>query len=127
MAHPSYPTTLGAAGDGATLGLLQLGGGCLDLPYCWERTAAKSTMGRAEFIRTGLCRLSPGFSPRHTPRNDSDPAHIERVSDRSRSVISNGIVMTVAVSNSKDPSLYVQACDALATIERNLAEGGFTT
>jgi enamine deaminase RidA (YjgF/YER057c/UK114 family) len=45
---------------------------------------------------------------------------------RSRSVIHNGIVTTVAVSNSKATSLYTQARDALATIERNLAEAGTT-
>ena len=45
---------------------------------------------------------------------------------RSRSVIHNGVVTTVAVSNSKAPSLYVQARDALGMIERNLAEVGAT-
>src|SRR5437879_1381717 len=45
---------------------------------------------------------------------------------RSRSVIRSGVVTTVAVSNSKTPSLYVQARDALETIERNLAEAGTT-
>jgi enamine deaminase RidA (YjgF/YER057c/UK114 family) len=45
---------------------------------------------------------------------------------RSRSVIHNRIVTTVAVSNSKASSLYIQACDALATIDRNLKEAGTT-
>jgi enamine deaminase RidA (YjgF/YER057c/UK114 family) len=44
----------------------------------------------------------------------------------SRSVICNGLVTTVAVSSSKDPSLYIQSCDALATIESNLVEAGTT-
>jgi len=43
---------------------------------------------------------------------------------RSRSVIRDGVVTTVATSASKEPSLYRQACDALATIDRNLAEAG---
>jgi enamine deaminase RidA (YjgF/YER057c/UK114 family) len=43
---------------------------------------------------------------------------------RGRSVIYNGIVTTVATSETKVPSLYVQACDALATIDRNLIEAG---
>jgi enamine deaminase RidA (YjgF/YER057c/UK114 family) len=34
--------------------------------------------------------------------------------------------MTVAVANSKVPSLYDQACDALSVIDRNLAEAGTT-
>ncbi len=33
-------------------------------------------------------------------------------------------VTTVAVSTSKKPSLYRQACDAFATIDRHLAEAG---
>jgi enamine deaminase RidA (YjgF/YER057c/UK114 family) len=45
---------------------------------------------------------------------------------RSRAVIHNGIVTTVAVANSRQPSLYIQACDALATIDRNLAQAGTT-
>jgi enamine deaminase RidA (YjgF/YER057c/UK114 family) len=45
---------------------------------------------------------------------------------RSRSVIHNGIVTTVAVANSKTPSLYDQACDALLVIDRNLAAAGTT-
>jgi enamine deaminase RidA (YjgF/YER057c/UK114 family) len=43
---------------------------------------------------------------------------------RSRAVIRDGIVTTVATSTSKEPSLYTQARDALATIDRNLAEAG---
>jgi enamine deaminase RidA (YjgF/YER057c/UK114 family) len=45
---------------------------------------------------------------------------------RSRSVIHNDVVTTVAVSSSKPASLYMQARDALATIERNLAVAGTT-
>lgn len=43
---------------------------------------------------------------------------------RSRSVIHDGILTTVAVSVAKPPSLYEQARDALAQIDRNLAEAG---
>ena len=43
---------------------------------------------------------------------------------RSRSVVYNGVVTTVATSNTKAPSLYEQARDALATIDRNLEEAG---
>jgi enamine deaminase RidA (YjgF/YER057c/UK114 family) len=43
---------------------------------------------------------------------------------RSRSVIHNGIVTTVATSNTKIRSLYEQARDALAEIDRNLEEVG---
>ncbi len=43
---------------------------------------------------------------------------------RSRAVVHGGLVTTVAVSTSKEPSLYRQACDALATIDRHLAEAG---
>lgn len=43
---------------------------------------------------------------------------------RSRSIVRNGVLTTVAVSASKPPSLYAQARDALATIDRNLAEAG---
>ena len=45
---------------------------------------------------------------------------------RSRSVIHAGIVTTVAVADTKAPQLYDQARDALAVIERNLAEAGTT-
>jgi len=43
---------------------------------------------------------------------------------RSRAVIHNGVVTTVAVADTKVPDLYEQACDALKVIERNLAEAG---
>ena len=43
---------------------------------------------------------------------------------RSRSVIHNGIVTTVATSVAKVPSLYEQAKDALAAIDRQLKEAG---
>src|SRR5690242_21362651 len=43
---------------------------------------------------------------------------------RSRAVLHAGVVTTVAVSTSKEASLYRQACDALATIDRHLAEAG---
>ena len=43
---------------------------------------------------------------------------------RARIVIHDGVLTTVAVSTVKVPSLYEQARDALAQIDRNLAEGG---
>ncbi len=43
---------------------------------------------------------------------------------RSRSVIHNGTVTTVATSGTKVASLYEQARDALAAIDRNLEEVG---
>ena len=43
---------------------------------------------------------------------------------RSRSVIHNGNVTTVATSTTKVASLYEQARDALAEVDRNLAEAG---
>jgi len=43
---------------------------------------------------------------------------------RGRSVIYNGVVTTVATAAVKAPSLYAQACDALASIDRNLIEAG---
>ena len=43
---------------------------------------------------------------------------------RGRSVIHNGVVTTVATSDTKEPSLYAQARDALAVIDRNLIEAG---
>ena len=43
---------------------------------------------------------------------------------RGRSVIHNGVVTTVATSPTKEPSLYTQACNALAAIDRNLIEAG---
>jgi enamine deaminase RidA (YjgF/YER057c/UK114 family) len=43
---------------------------------------------------------------------------------RGRSVIYNGVVTTVATSETKEPSLYAQACNALATIDRNLVAAG---
>jgi enamine deaminase RidA (YjgF/YER057c/UK114 family) len=45
---------------------------------------------------------------------------------RSRAVIHNGIVTTVATAAVKAPSLYEQARDALRAIDRNLAEAGTT-
>ncbi len=47
-----------------------------------------------------------------------------KIPTRSRSVIHAGIVSTVAVAERKVPSLYEQTRDALAIIERNLAEAG---
>jgi enamine deaminase RidA (YjgF/YER057c/UK114 family) len=43
---------------------------------------------------------------------------------RSRAVIHNGTVTTVATSARKVTSLYEQARDALAQIDRDLAEAG---
>jgi enamine deaminase RidA (YjgF/YER057c/UK114 family) len=43
---------------------------------------------------------------------------------RSRSVIHNGVVTTVATSNTKVPSLYEQARDALSAVDRQLQEAG---
>jgi enamine deaminase RidA (YjgF/YER057c/UK114 family) len=43
---------------------------------------------------------------------------------RGRSVIYNGVVTTVATSETKEPSLYSQARNALAMIDRNLIEAG---
>ena len=43
---------------------------------------------------------------------------------RGRSVIHNGVVTTVATSDAKVASLYAQAIDALAVIDRNLIEAG---
>jgi enamine deaminase RidA (YjgF/YER057c/UK114 family) len=43
---------------------------------------------------------------------------------RSRSVIHDGVVTTVATSSTKVLSLYDQARDALAAIDRNLQEAG---
>jgi enamine deaminase RidA (YjgF/YER057c/UK114 family) len=45
---------------------------------------------------------------------------------RSRSVVHNGIVTTVAVSDEKSQDLYEQARNALAVVERNLAQVGTT-
>ena len=45
---------------------------------------------------------------------------------RSRAVIHNGIVTTVATADVKAPSLYEQARDVLRVIDRNLAEAGTT-
>jgi enamine deaminase RidA (YjgF/YER057c/UK114 family) len=39
-------------------------------------------------------------------------------------VIYNGVVTTVATADAKQPSLYAQAADALAVIDRNLIEAG---
>jgi enamine deaminase RidA (YjgF/YER057c/UK114 family) len=46
---------------------------------------------------------------------------------RSRSVIHNGVVTTVATSNTKIRSLYEQAREALAAVDRNLEEAGTHT
>jgi enamine deaminase RidA (YjgF/YER057c/UK114 family) len=43
---------------------------------------------------------------------------------RSRSITYNGVVTTVATSSTKVSSLYEQARDALAAIDRNLQEAG---
>jgi enamine deaminase RidA (YjgF/YER057c/UK114 family) len=43
---------------------------------------------------------------------------------RGRSVIYNGVVTTVATSDAKEPSLYAQARNALAVVDRNLIEAG---
>ncbi len=43
---------------------------------------------------------------------------------RGRIIVHDGVVTTVAVSTTKVPSLYEQARDALAQIDRNLAEAG---
>ncbi|HEX3538390.1 MAG TPA: RidA family protein [Stellaceae bacterium] len=43
---------------------------------------------------------------------------------RSRAVIHNGIVTTVATAGSKSPSLYEQTRGALQAIDRNLADAG---
>ncbi len=43
---------------------------------------------------------------------------------RGRSVIHNGVVTTVATATTKHPSLYAQAADALAAVDRNLVEAG---
>ena len=57
-------------------------------------------------------------------------ASIERIGPsrlsptRARIVIHGGVLTTVAVSTVKVPSLYEQARDALAQIDRNLAEAG---
>lgn len=56
------------------------------------------------------------------PINRIGPSRLS--STRSRSVIHNGIVTTVATSNTKVSSLYDQARDALAAIDRNLQEAG---
>ncbi len=43
---------------------------------------------------------------------------------RSRVVIHNGVVTTVATATSKPPSLYDQARDAFANLDRQLQEAG---
>jgi enamine deaminase RidA (YjgF/YER057c/UK114 family) len=43
---------------------------------------------------------------------------------RSRAVVHNGVVTTVATATNKTPSLYEQARDALANIDRHLEEAG---
>jgi enamine deaminase RidA (YjgF/YER057c/UK114 family) len=43
---------------------------------------------------------------------------------RSRSVIHNGVVTTVATSTTKVASLHLQARDALAVVDQNLQEAG---
>jgi enamine deaminase RidA (YjgF/YER057c/UK114 family) len=46
------------------------------------------------------------------------------VATRSRAVVHNGIVYTVATSPTKPASLYEQTREALAAIDRNLADAG---
>lgn len=46
------------------------------------------------------------------------------VRTRSRAVIHGGIVYTVATAATKSPSLYEQTREALAAIDRNLADAG---
>lgn len=43
---------------------------------------------------------------------------------RSRSIVFDGVTTTVATASVKSPSLYEQARDALAAIDRQLAEAG---
>jgi enamine deaminase RidA (YjgF/YER057c/UK114 family) len=43
---------------------------------------------------------------------------------RSRVVIHNGVVTTVATATAKPPSLYEQSRDALANVDKQLAEAG---
>lgn len=43
---------------------------------------------------------------------------------RGRIVAHAGVLTTVATATEKAPSVYDQACDALANIDRNLAEAG---
>lgn len=58
------------------------------------------------------------------------PSEIKRIgrsarsNTRSRSVVHNGVVTTVAVSPNGEPTLYEQAKSALAALDRNLAEAG---
>lgn len=47
-----------------------------------------------------------------------------KVATRSRAVIHNGIVTTVATSPDKSDSMYLQVQGALAAIDRNLADAG---
>ncbi|MBX9748858.1 MAG: RidA family protein [Roseococcus sp.] len=47
-----------------------------------------------------------------------------KVASRSRAVIHNGIVTTVATSPVKSASMLEQAREALAAIDRNLADAG---
>jgi enamine deaminase RidA (YjgF/YER057c/UK114 family) len=43
---------------------------------------------------------------------------------RSRAVVHDGLVFTVATADKKTPSLYEQTRSALAAIDKNLAEAG---
>ena len=43
---------------------------------------------------------------------------------RSRAVVHEGRVFTVATAKDKSPSLYAQTRDALAVLDRNLADAG---
>jgi enamine deaminase RidA (YjgF/YER057c/UK114 family) len=45
---------------------------------------------------------------------------------RSRAVLNDGLLFTVATAKDKSPSLYQQTRDALAAIDRNLADAGTT-
>src|SRR6516162_8575952 len=51
------PPRLARAGDGATLGLLQLGGGCLDLPVSMDTRSANFNRNWAEFASPRFRRL----------------------------------------------------------------------
>ena len=57
---------------------------------------------------TGIVRIGPS---RYSPT-------------RSRCIVHNGVATTVATATVKAPSLYEQTLDALANIDRQLAEGG---
>jgi enamine deaminase RidA (YjgF/YER057c/UK114 family) len=64
------------------------------------------------------------------PQRYSSMAQIKRIGTslysptRSRIVIHNGVVTTVAVARNNSPSLYEQSRAALAIVDRHLAEAG---